>query len=122
MRGAASITPTLATGSYQIVATYQPSNPNAGASASVPLPYSVVLATTQTTLVVAPNPAMVLTPITFTALVAGNGGTPTGSVNFLANGTVVGTSALSGGKATFTDSTLAAGSLLHHRAVSGRYQ
>jgi sugar lactone lactonase YvrE len=107
--GAASITPTLAIGSYQVVAAYQPSNPNAGASTSAPFPYSVVLATTQTTLVVAPNPALVLTPITFTALVTGNGGTPTGSVNFLVNGTVVGTTALSGGKATYTDSTLLVG-------------
>jgi sugar lactone lactonase YvrE len=107
--GAASITPTLALGTYQIVASYQPSNPNAGASTSVPFPYTVVLATTQTTLVVAPNPDLVLTPITFTALVAGNGGTPTGSVNFLVNGTVVSTSALSGGKATYTDSTLLVG-------------
>jgi hypothetical protein len=107
--GAASITPTLAIGTYQVVASYQPSNPNAGASTSVVFPYSVVLATTQTTLVVAPNPALVLTPITFTALVAGNGGTPTGSVNFLVNGAVVGTTVLSAGKATFTDSTLAVG-------------
>ncbi len=107
--GAASITPTLGIGSYQVVASYQPSNPNAGASTSVPFPYSVVQATTQTTLVVAPNPALVLTPITFTALVAGNGGTPTGSVNFLVNGAVVGTSVLSGGKATYADSTLAVG-------------
>jgi large repetitive protein len=107
--GAASITPTLAIGSYQVVASYQPSNPNAGASTSVVFPYSVVLATTQTTLVVAPNPALVLTPITFTALVAGNGGTATGSVNFLVNGAVVGTTVLSAGKATYTDSTLAVG-------------
>jgi sugar lactone lactonase YvrE len=107
--GAASITPTLAIGSYQVVAAYQPSNPNAGASTSAPFPYSVVLATTQTTLVVAPNPALVLTPITFTALVTGNGGTPTGSVNFLVNGTVVGTTALSAGNATYTDSTLLVG-------------
>ena len=107
--GAASITPTLALGSYQVVAAYQPSNPNAGASTSAPFPYSVVLATTQTTLVVAPNPALVLSPITLTALVAGNGATPTGSVNFLVNGAVVGTSALSGGNATFTDSALLVG-------------
>jgi sugar lactone lactonase YvrE len=107
--GAASITPTLAIGSYQVVATYQPTNANAGASVSAPFPYSVVLATTQTTLVVAPDPALVLTPITFTALVAGNGGTPTGSVNFLVNGTVVSTSPLSAGKATYTDSMLAVG-------------
>jgi len=107
--GAATITPTLAIGSYQIVATYQPGDSNAGASTSAPFPYTVVLATTQTTLVVAPSPGVVLTPITFTALVAGNGATPTGSVSFLVNGTVVGTSALSGGKATYTDSTLVAG-------------
>ncbi len=107
--GAASITPTLAIGTYQVVASYAPSNPNAGASTSVVFPYSVVQATTQTTLVVAPSPALVLTPITFTALVAGNGGTPTGSVNFLVNGAVVGTTVLSAGKATYTDSTLAVG-------------
>ena len=107
--GAASITPMLAPGSYQIVATYQPSNANAGASTSVPFPYTVVLATTQTTLVVAPNPALVLSPITLTALVTGNGATPTGSVNFLVNGAIVGTSTLSGGKATFTDSALLVG-------------
>jgi sugar lactone lactonase YvrE len=107
--GAASITPTLAIGSYQVVASYQPSNPNAGASTSAAFPYTVILATTQTTLVVAPSPGVVLTPITFTALAAGNGGTPTGSVNFLVNNVVVGTSVLSGGKATYTDSTLLAG-------------
>ena len=107
--GAASITPTLAPGSYQVVATYQPSNSNAGASTSSPFSYTVVLATTQTTLVVAPNPGVVLSPVTFTALVTGNGATPTGSVNFLVNGAVVGTSTLSGGKATFTDSALLAG-------------
>jgi hypothetical protein len=74
------------------------------------LSYSVVLATTQTALTVAPNPAVILTPVTFTATVTGNGVTPAGSVNFLANGVVVGTSTLSGGTATFTDSTLTAGS------------
>ena len=107
--GAASITPTLALGPYQVVATYQPSNANAGASTSAPFPYTVVLATTQTTLVVAPNPGVVLNPITMTVLVTGNGATPTGSVNFLVNGAVVGTSTLNGGKAAYTDSALMAG-------------
>ena len=106
--GVATITPTLAPGSYQIVATYQ-GNANGLSSASAPLPYSVVLATTQTALAVTPSPALVLNPITFTATVTGNGVTPTGSVNFLANGVLIGTSALNGGTATFTDSALAAG-------------
>jgi hypothetical protein len=106
--GVATITPTLAPGSYQIVATYA-GNTNALGSASAPLSYTVALATTQTALVVSPSPALVLGTITFTATVTGNGVTPTGSVNFLANGVVIGTSTLSGGKATFTDSALAAG-------------
>jgi hypothetical protein len=107
--GAASITPTLPPGSYLVVATYQPSNSNAGTSTSAPFAYTVALATTQTTLVVGPNPGLVLSPITLTALVTGNGATPTGSVNFLFNGAVVGTSTLNGGKATYTDSALLVG-------------
>ena len=103
--GVATITTTLAAGSYQIVATYG-GNANGATSASAALPYSVVLATTQTALTVTPNPASVLSPITFTATVTGNGITPTGTVNFLANGTVIGSATLSGGIATFTDSAL----------------
>jgi large repetitive protein len=107
--GTATITPTLAQGSYQIVATYSGDANNQG-SASAPLPLTVVQATTQTALNVAPNPALVLAPITFTANVTGNGGTPTGSVNFLANGNVIGSGAVNtSGAATFTTSTLAAG-------------
>ncbi len=44
-----------------------------------------------------------------TATVTGNGVAPTGSVNFLANGVVIGTAPLTGSTATFTDSGLAAG-------------
>jgi sugar lactone lactonase YvrE len=107
--GVATITPTLAPGAYQIVATYM-GNTNGIGSASAPLSYSVVLATTQTALAVTPSPALVLNPITLTATVTGNGITPTGSVNFLANGVVIGTAPLAAGTATFTDSGLAAGS------------
>ncbi len=107
--GVATINPTLAVGSYQIVATYA-GNANGTGSVSPAYPYSVVLATTQTALVITPSPAaLVLSPITFTATVTGNGIAPTGSVNFLAGTTIIGTVPLSGGKATFTDSALAAG-------------
>ena len=107
--GTATITPALAQGSYQIVATYSGDANNLG-SASAPLPLTVSQATTQTALAVAPNPALVLAPITFTATITGNGGAPTGSVNFLANGNVIGAGALNpSGVATFTTSTLAAG-------------
>jgi len=107
--GVAAITLTLAAGSYQIVAAYG-GDSNALGSVSSLLSYSVALATTQTALTVTPSPAVVASPITFTATVTGNGATPAGSVNFLANGVVVGTSPLNGGTATFTDSALAAGS------------
>ena len=106
--GVASISPTLAPATYQIVATYA-GNANAAGSASSPLSYIVALAATQTSLTVAPSPALVLNPVTFTATVAGNGVTPTGNVNFVANGTVIGTAALNNGTATFTDSALPAG-------------
>ena len=107
--GTATITPALAQGSYQIVATYSGDANNQG-SASAPFPLTVVQATTQTALVVAPNPALVLASITFTATVTGNGGAPTGSVNFLANGNVIGSGTLSpAGVATFSTATLAAG-------------
>jgi len=107
--GTATITPALAQGSYQIVATYSGDANNQG-SASAPFPLTVVQATTQTALVVAPNPALVLASINFTATVTGNGGAPTGSVNFLANGNVIGMGTLNAsGVATFTTASMAAG-------------
>ena len=117
--GTATITPALAQGSYQIVATYSGDANNQG-SASAPLPLTVVQATTQTALVVAPNPALVLAPITFTATVTGNGATPTGSVNFLANGNSIGSGALNpAGTATFTAATLAAGTYVITATYTG---
>jgi len=58
-----------------------------------------------------PSPATVQGAITFTAVVTGNGTTPTGTVNFLANGTIaLGTGTLdASGKASVTYSTLGAG-------------
>jgi hypothetical protein len=117
--GTATITPALAQGSYQIVATYN-GDANHQGSASAPLALTVVQATTQTALTVTPNPALVLAPITFTATVTGNGGTPTGSVNFLANGNVIGTGTVSpAGTATFNISTLAAGAYVITASYSG---
>jgi large repetitive protein len=107
--GTATITPALAQGSYQIVATYS-GDANDQGSASAPLALTVAQAISLTALNVTPNPGLVLAPITFTANVASNGGTPTGSVNFVANGNVIGAGTVNAsGVATFTTSTLAAG-------------
>jgi hypothetical protein len=107
--GTAAVNLTLPQGSYRIVATYG-GNANGQGSVSAPLPYLAVLATTETTVTAAPQAAVVLNPITFTAKLTGNGVTPTGTVNILANGTVIGSANLNAGTATFTDSALAAGS------------
>ncbi|SPE18212.1 putative NHL repeat containing protein [Candidatus Sulfotelmatomonas gaucii] len=117
--GTATITPALAPGNYEIVATYSGDADDSG-SASAPLPLTVVQATTQTAVTITPNPALVLAPITFTAKVTGNGGVPTGSVNFLANGNVIGAGTVGAlGTATFSTSTLAAGTYVVTAAYTG---
>jgi|HubBroStandDraft_1064217.scaffolds.fasta_scaffold16673_2 hypothetical protein len=65
---------------------------------------------TTTTATSSSNPAIFGQSVTFTAKVTGKGsGTPTGEVEFLNGKTELGTVILSGGKATFSSSTLAAG-------------
>jgi Bacterial Ig-like domain (group 3) len=77
--------------------------PNAGTTAST------------TTLTATPNPVKHGFLVTFTATVAATGGSntstvPTGFVNFVLNGSIIGTSALNGsGQATFTSTTLPLG-------------
>lgn len=107
--GVASITTSaLPLGAYSVTANYL-GDTNDGGSVSSPASFTVSLATTTVSISSTPSPALVGQPITFTASVTGNGGTPTGNVNFIANGNTIGSVALSGGKATFTDSALAAG-------------
>jgi hypothetical protein len=109
--GTAAIHPNLAPGNHSIVATYS-GDADDSTSVSAPFALTVNQATTAATLTTTPNPALVLAPITFTAMVTSNGGSPTGSVGFYANGiTLLGTGTLEpGGTATFTYSGLAAGS------------
>ena len=108
--GAATINPVLAPGNYSIVATYA-GDVNDNTSVSTPLALTVKLATTSTVVTSTPNPALVLATVTFTAKVTGNGGIPTGSVNFIADGTTMGAANVDAtGTATFTYSALAAGS------------
>ncbi|MGH9561909.1 MAG: Ig-like domain-containing protein, partial [Terracidiphilus sp.] len=123
--GVAAISPTLAVGDYGIVATYQGDANALGSASDVPacsvtsptfcsgsgpLLYTLAATATQTALVISPTTAVAASPIVFTAMVVSNGSAPTGSVNILANGAVIGTSPLSGGTATFTDASLAVGS------------
>lgn len=72
---------------------------------------SVVPVPTTTTLTTSANPGTTGVPITLTGTVKANTGTtvPTGNVTFSANGTVLGTVALTSGKAQLTISTSTAG-------------
>ncbi len=99
-------TSALPLGNHTVTASYQGDVDDGASSASQSL--SVVLATTSTTVSPSPNPAIVGQSITFVANVSGNGGTPGGTVNFLANGNVIGAATLNNGSASFTDTSLAA--------------
>ena len=111
--GTATMNPVLGPGQYNILAAYSgDANDNGSASAPAYV-LTVNLATTQTTITGAnPNPSQYLIPVTFTAVVTGNGGTPAGPVTFLADGVAMGPAVnVDGtGTATFIYAGLAAGS------------
>ncbi len=118
--GTATINPILAPGQYSIMAAYS-GDANDSASTSAALALTVAQATTQTAVAATPNPSIVGSTATFTAKVSGNGGIPSGTVTFSANGTAFGTSATldATGTATISYSGLAAGSYSITAAYSG---
>ena len=86
-------------------------------SSSLPLKQKVMKAATTTTLTSSPNPSQVGQSVKFTATVTGQyGGTPTGSITFKDNGTVIAQVALSGGVAHYKTSALTKGK--HHMVAS----
>jgi hypothetical protein len=96
--GMCTITATQAGGGV-----YNPASPVARTFAINP-------AATNVSLTSAPNPAVILRPITFTATVTSTAGTPTGTVQLYADGALFGQPlALSGGNATLITNTLAIG-------------
>lgn len=108
--GTAALNVMLAPGGHALVATYS-GDANDNGSASAAVPFTVVLATTSVALKSSGSPAVVLSSVTFTATVSGNGGTPTGTVTFQVDGATAGTGTLNAsGVATFSDSSLAVGS------------
>jgi len=110
---AAFSTSALSAGGHSVTAVY---GGDANYTGNTSAPLNEVINTggavaTTTTLGVSPNPAASNTPVTLTATVAGGGGTPTGSVSFRDNGSLIGTVSLNGsGVATLVTSSLAAGS------------
>lgn len=106
---AAGGTNRLTVGTHSLVVLYNGDSFNAP-SVSPPLVFTVLPDLTTATLTSSANPAALGTPVTFTATLAGNFATPTGSVTFLDGATTLATVLLdASGNATFTSSTLALG-------------
>jgi large repetitive protein len=107
--GIATINPVLTPGNYTIVATYAGDTNDAG-SQSAPFALTVAQAQTTTVVVAVPNPTTYLQNVSFAATVTGNGAVPTGTVEFYANGALIGAGALnSGGVATLVYANLPIG-------------
>jgi Bacterial Ig-like domain (group 3)/Galactose oxidase, central domain/Bacterial Ig-like domain (group 2) len=99
-------TSTLAIGSHSITAAYGgDSNDNSSTSSTLT---QTVKQPSSVTISASTNPSTMGTPVTFTATMSPTAAT--GTVTFKDASLSIGTGTLSGGKATFTTSTLAAGS------------
>jgi len=108
---AAFTTSSLAAGSHSIAATYVPADPLLFSSSGTTLTQNVAPAAANMTSSSTPNPSTYGQPVSFAVTVKGNGGTPTGTVNFSDGATTVGTASLDdSGQATFITSTLTVGS------------
>jgi trimeric autotransporter adhesin len=104
-------TTSLPVGSDSVTAVYAGA-PGFGTSTSPVSEVSVARASSATTVVGTPNPAVTGQTVTLTATVAsgvGGAGTPTGTVEFENGSTEIGTVNLSGGVGSLTISTLAVG-------------
>jgi hypothetical protein len=105
------MTSALAVGGHSVTAAYGGDGTYSG-STSAALSQTVNKGAGAVALSSSANPAQAGQSVTFTATVsavAPAAGTPTGAVTFLSGGVALGTGTLSGGKATFTTSSLPVG-------------
>jgi hypothetical protein len=117
--GTATIKAIFPPSTNSIVATYSGDTNDAG-SASAPLAETVVLATTNSAAVSNLDPSVVLMAVTLTAKVTGNGGIPTGTATFFADGAPLGSATLDAtGAASLSNATLAVGTHSITVAYSG---
>ena len=113
-------TATLLAGSHTLTALYD-GDANYLPSQSSPLYEGINQEASTTTLTPSASPAVFGQPIVFTATVGPTFSgipAPTGTVTFYEGQTVLGTAALSGGTATFTDASLAVGTYTNNITAS----
>jgi hypothetical protein len=96
-------TSSLSVGNHNITASYG-GDANSNSSASSAITQTVNKANSSTSLASSTNPTVFGQSTTFTATVTGSGAT--GTVTFLDGGTSIGSGSVSGGKATFSTSSL----------------
>jgi len=102
-------TSSLAAGTYTVVGTYSSDSVYDVSTSSAVIVTINSPAKTSVTLSV-PASAVVGASVTFTATVSGSSGTPTGTVTFYDGTKTLGTGTLASGKASYSTSSLAAGS------------
>jgi Bacterial Ig-like domain (group 3)/FG-GAP-like repeat len=108
--GVATLTKSnLNSGVYPLIAVYL-GDANNGPSASAIVNQAITQATSTAKLTSMPNPSVSGQLVTFTVMIASPTVIPTGPATFTAGTTVLRTVQLSGGKATFTTSSLPVGS------------
>ena len=118
--GVAALNLTLPAGSYQITASYGGDTNYAASSGSLTeIVNSPSLAGTTTTIASSANPSSYGQPVTFTAEVSGGTSTPSGTITFHVGSTVVTVSLDSSGRAVYTTSSLANGSVSVYAAYAG---
>jgi len=108
-KGVAILSRSLNADTFPLKAGYSGDTNNLGSTSAV-LNQVVQQTTSAAKLTASPNPSTVGQSVTFTAKISSPTVTPTGPVTFTMGMTTLGTAQLSGGKATFTTSTLPAGS------------
>lgn len=99
----------LAIGSHAITAVYAGDTNYTGSTSSA-VSEVISLATSSNLLTASATTVTATKPVTLTATLTSNGGTPTGSVTFMDGQTAIGTGNLLNGVASMTTSTLAVGS------------
>jgi N-acetylneuraminic acid mutarotase len=110
VNGVATLTASLSTQGTETITASYPGDTDFLPGASNAVSVNVLSASTSTLLTGSPNPAPFGTAVTFSATVSSPGGTPAGSISFFDGATLLGTSTLTSGVATYSTSILAVGS------------
>jgi sugar lactone lactonase YvrE len=100
----------LGGGTYSLTATFTPTDTTSYAGAAATATLVVSKASASISLVSSTNPSLVTGAVTFTAAISSSISSPTGSVQFYDGTTLLGSGAISLGKAAYTTANLATGS------------